>query len=320
MKKKIAAIASAAVLSLGLGGTFVVQQASAAPQQMSVQAASAMPVLRSGSKGTAVKLLQRSLAYSGVPTSPDSSFGPATLKSVQTYQKKKGLNPDGIVGPATWGKLLPVLKPGSKGAMVKTLQLTLNDRGAKLAVDGSYGPGTVNAVKNAQGQLGLAKDGITGPNTWAKLAGGGGGGTQGSGPDTRYAHPKRSGKYSNGKLPSGALCRPSFSPQHQVACYMLPDLEALNRAYKARFGVVLDITEGPNAYRNYATQVDYYNRFGYPRAARPGTSNHGWGLAVDLYGLNGYGGTKYQWLNANAGRYGFDDNTPKEAWHWEYER
>ena len=41
-------------------------------------------------------------------------------------------------------------------------------------------------------------------------------------------------------------------------------------------------------------------------AAVPGTSNHGWGLAVDLCGgIQNFGTPHYTWMKANAGRFGF---------------
>jgi hypothetical protein len=54
-------------------------------------------------------------------------------------------------------------------------------------------------------------------------------------------------------------------------------------------------------------------------AARPGTSKHGWGLAVDLGGgANRKGTPENNWLVNNAGRFGFK-TIPQEAWHWQYE-
>ncbi len=54
-------------------------------------------------------------------------------------------------------------------------------------------------------------------------------------------------------------------------------------------------------------------------AARPGTSKHGWGLAVDLGGgANRKGTPQNNWLVNNAGRFGFK-TIPREAWHWQYE-
>lgn len=47
---------------------------------------------------------------------------------------------------------------------------------------------------------------------------------------------------------------------------------------------------------------------------RPGTSPHGWGMAVDL-DLNAQA---QSWMRANAGRFGFVEDTPREPWHWVY--
>lgn len=328
MKKQIAAVATAAAITLGGGGAFAVQQANAAPTAyLSTQAASSMPVTKYGSEGAKVKLVQRALAAHGIEVDADGKFGPATKAAVIKFQKKKNLGADGVVGPKTWSKLLPVLKSGSSGAMVKVLQTSLNDHGAKLKVDGKFGADTQKALKSFQSKNKLTSDGVAGPATWGRIAGvksgGGGNGPKpapGTGPDKRYSHPKKSGKFSNGKLPSSQLCTVPWSTKDRVACYMLPDLEALNKAHKARFGSNISITGNNNAYRTYAVQVHYWNTLPRGQAARPGTSNHGWGLAIDISNTGGHGGERYNWLNANAGKYGFDDNVSSEAWHWEYER
>ena len=68
-------------------------------------------VLKKGAKGNAVKALQTLLigyGFSCGACGADSSFGPATDKAVRAYQKAKGLEVDGSVGPATWGSLLGV--------------------------------------------------------------------------------------------------------------------------------------------------------------------------------------------------------------------
>jgi len=50
-------------------------------------------------------------------------------------------------------------------------------------------------------------------------------------------------------------------------------------------------------------------------AARPGTSNHGLGIALDL---NTASGGIYNWMSRNGRRYGFVRTVPSETWHWEY--
>ena len=75
----------------------------------------------------------------------------------------------------------------------------------------------------------------------------------------------------------------------------------------------------------YAEQVRLYGEK--PElAAVPGTSDHGWGLAVDLCGgVERFGTPQYAWMVANAGRFGFlhpgwadPGNGREEPWHWEY--
>jgi peptidoglycan hydrolase-like protein with peptidoglycan-binding domain/GH25 family lysozyme M1 (1,4-beta-N-acetylmuramidase) len=63
----------------------------------------------------------------------------------------------------------PTLTEGDSGAAVQTLQTRLNVWGANLAVDGSFGPLTLAAVRAFQTQHGLTVDGIVGPQTWAAL-------------------------------------------------------------------------------------------------------------------------------------------------------
>jgi hypothetical protein len=66
----------------------------------------------------------------------------------------------------------PTLRPGATGDAVSKLQLRLNAAGANVGdsgADGTYGPGTEQAVRNFQAAYGLNVDGVVGPETWAKL-------------------------------------------------------------------------------------------------------------------------------------------------------
>ena len=63
----------------------------------------------------------------------------------------------------------PSLKKGNKGDSVKTLQIRLNGFGNNLVVDGDFGVGTENALKDFQKKNGLTADGICGALTWAAL-------------------------------------------------------------------------------------------------------------------------------------------------------
>lgn len=60
-----------------------------------------METVKLGSRGSAVKILQHHLNLV-----EDAIFGKITEETVKAFQKAKGLNPDGIVGPKTWELIL----------------------------------------------------------------------------------------------------------------------------------------------------------------------------------------------------------------------
>ena len=70
-----------------------------------------LPVVQSGSRGDAAKILQGALIAQGYPCGSsgiDGVFGVNSVAALKNYQKARGLTADGIAGPATWGKLLGV--------------------------------------------------------------------------------------------------------------------------------------------------------------------------------------------------------------------
>ena len=58
-------------------------------------------VLRKGSRGEGVKMMQEALGISA-----DGAFGPGTERALKAWQAKNGLVADGIAGPKTLEKLL----------------------------------------------------------------------------------------------------------------------------------------------------------------------------------------------------------------------
>ncbi|WP_068403114.1 peptidoglycan-binding domain-containing protein [Kribbia dieselivorans] len=125
-------------------------------------------VLRRGSRGDAVRLVQRTI---GVPA--DGAFGPATESALRTWQGKRGLTTDAVVHRADWNALekwahpliarrATVLRVGSTGNSVKDIQ-----RALRISADGIYGSGTAAAVKALQGRHRLARTGTVGALTWA---------------------------------------------------------------------------------------------------------------------------------------------------------
>lgn len=63
----------------------------------------------------------------------------------------------------------PLVQYGNTGERVRTIQYLLQQWGYTLTVDGSFGTGTLNAVKNFQSSHGLSADGVVGNATWPAL-------------------------------------------------------------------------------------------------------------------------------------------------------
>jgi hypothetical protein len=95
-------------------------------------------------------------------------------------------------------------------------------------------------------------------------------------------------------------------------------------------GVSIKISSG---FRTIARQEYFWNCYQTKScnngnlAARPGTSNHGKGIALDLNtDCGGQTGAKpscggsavYQWLYNNAHTFGFTRTVQTEPWHWEF--
>jgi LAS superfamily LD-carboxypeptidase LdcB len=103
-----------------------------------------------------------------------------------------------------------------------------------------------------------------------------------------------------------------------------------------------------STYRDYAGQLACFEKYGSGSAAKPGSSPHGWGLALDFGEIAGMQQSRakalgvgradasaarytrenskiYQWLAVNGPKYGWynpyrlgDGIKMEEAWHWEY--
>jgi cell wall-associated NlpC family hydrolase len=129
------------------------------------------------------------------------------------------------------------------------------------------------------------------------------------------------GGYPNGLIPPSAMC-PLGSGAHRLRCDAAAAYRAMSDAFAGAFGTSICITD---SYRTYAGQVRLYGQKP-ALAAVPGTSNHGWGLAVDLCGgIERFGTPQYAWMKANAGRFGYlhpdwaePGNGREEPWHWEF--
>jgi hypothetical protein len=127
--------------------------------------------------------------------------------------------------------------------------------------------------------------------------------------------------YPNGMIPGTALC-PIGIGDHRLRCDAAQAFQLLSAGFARAFGRPLCVTD---SYRTFEEQVRLYGAKP-ALAAVPGTSNHGWGLAVDMCGgAQSFGTPEHRWLEADAGGFGWI-NPPwarpgrgrEEPWHWEF--
>ena len=128
---------------------------------------------------------------------------------------------------------------------------------------------------------------------------------------------------ANGFLPASTLCPLSTARGHRLRTDAAAAFDRLAAAYAASTGTPLCVTD---SYRSFAAQVDVFARKP-SLAAVPGTSQHGWGLAVDLCGgVQTFGSPAHEWMRANAHAFGWhhprwaqQGGSKPEAWHWEFD-
>ncbi len=166
--------------------------------------------LQNGSSGNYVTVLQVMLNrisknYPAIPrVNPvDGTFGAQTEESIKRFQRIFNLTPDGIVGQATWYKLVflyvgvtnlselvsegqpytqiqgpasgVTLQEGSGGISVSALQYFISIIGQfnsdvpVLAIDGIFGPKTAAAVRAIQSRFGLPVTGTVDQATWQRI-------------------------------------------------------------------------------------------------------------------------------------------------------
>ena len=165
--------------------------------------------LRLGDTGPDVVIIQAMLNrisqnYPAIPKVYPATgvFNEATQEAVKTFQQIFHLTPDGIVGKATWYKLVylyvgvmqlselvskgqtfiavqfqfpGVLRQGDQGGEVEVLQYMLSllsefDASIQApAMDGIFGPVTARAVREYQHLAGLTPDGVVDEQTWNSI-------------------------------------------------------------------------------------------------------------------------------------------------------
>lgn len=165
--------------------------------------------LRRGSSGPNVVVVQVELNrisqnYPAIPklATVDGIYGSRTEEAVRKFQQIFGLEPDGVVGKATWYALVRLYtavtrlselrsqgqqfysisweypnspQPGSTGEKVRHLQYMMSvlaeyiPQIPTLTVDGRFGPETLASVLAAQRYFGLPETGVVNAATWEEI-------------------------------------------------------------------------------------------------------------------------------------------------------
>jgi peptidoglycan hydrolase-like protein with peptidoglycan-binding domain len=127
-------------------------------------------VLRQGSRGPAVIVLQRALKVTA-----NGYFGPGTRSALMSFQRLQHISRSGVVNSVVWDRLekrdYPLiayrgltLRTGSRGVAVVALQ-----RALRVTPDGDFGPITWAAVKAVQRLAKLAQTGVVSGWTWVAI-------------------------------------------------------------------------------------------------------------------------------------------------------
>jgi hypothetical protein len=129
------------------------------------------------------------------------------------------------------------------------------------------------------------------------------------------------GGYPNGHIPDSAMS-PIDSQGHRLEHVAAAQFLAMQAAMLRDLGRTISVAPGDDsAFRTIAQQQADYASYmhGGNVAAYPGTSNHGYGRAVDITGYESSAAV-WSWLLAHAGAYGYSWATGQasgERWHWE---
>jgi LAS superfamily LD-carboxypeptidase LdcB len=145
--------------------------------------------------------------------------------------------------------------------------------------------------------------------------------------------PKDLRNQANGNLDPKILKPITGSKMHHLAAQAFSAMEAAAKKDK----IVLKPTSSVDAYRPLTVQesaflrrYDNKRRASIPRTWRgkrwwlkpgnapvavPGTSNHGWGLAIDIASIDQ---NKVEWLLKNSATFGFSWELQNEPWHMRY--
>jgi cell wall-associated NlpC family hydrolase len=144
-----------------------------------------------GDRGSQITAIQQALGINA-----DGDYGTGTTQAVKDFQTSHGLDADGIIGSQTYKAIMGADMPDNQCSQfvqknadppadnsapaaaavtadnaVTMIQQALANKGYDVAVDGDFGSGTEQAVRQFQSSQGLDADGIVGPATFSALTG-----------------------------------------------------------------------------------------------------------------------------------------------------
>jgi hypothetical protein len=200
-----------------------------------------------------------------------------------------------------------VIKPGASGAAVAEIQTRLTQCGFKVPVTSQYDRATVLAVKQLQNALGTGVDGSFGPGALDALE---------RAEAIAASFQDRTTGIAWRKGQKLGPIEVVTIDNHQVeikTAYVVTRM----KQDSADAGAPLVVVSG---FRTFEKQAELYRLYQAGKgnlAAPPGRSNHEDGVAIDWNAAQ-QSSAQYKWLAKNGESYGFIRTVSSEPWHWEY--
>jgi len=115
------------------------------------------PVAERGARGDQIVWLQQHLVGAGFNVKVSGIFGPRTERSVKAFQKRRGLEPDGVAGTQTWNRLLKVkpVRVRWSGSRARKLGAGISGNGPAFAPQSASLPSKRNEIAGAKGPGGV---------------------------------------------------------------------------------------------------------------------------------------------------------------------
>ena len=108
---------------------------------MSVAVVASADAYQQGDQGTEIAEIQGQLIDLGYDVIADGEYGPATVDAIRQFQESQGIEPDGLVGPATYeallGRNMPDVSRGSSMIARRIVQSSMQYIGVPYVFGGT---------------------------------------------------------------------------------------------------------------------------------------------------------------------------------------